>query len=247
MKRAHQGIPALGLALLLAGPTSSLALLHRVWPTVEVEILDDATTLQCEGYRKRIKYRRTFATNEVSDLLDFYGASKHTPVLVKQGSTLDPAVYESVRRDMVDYGVLAITREIATPTNTLTVTETFTKKKPAVEAVLAEPPPVTVSEPEEPGAQDKALWDALMEAVPKEFRKVDVFAVNPSRSMVCFRSKGKTLLFWKTTGRVDVVYPGGHSTAEINRITYELDREGFTGAFILWAGYERQARLDAIP
>lgn len=76
-----------------------------------------------------------------------------------------------------------------------------------------------------------ALWQALMEACPQEYREIEVYGENPALTQVCFRSKGVTLLFDARREKVEVQ---NHvkMLPRINRVTYREDASG--GVFLLW-------------
>jgi hypothetical protein len=78
-------------------------------------------------------------------------------------------------------------------------------------------------------AQREALWEALEKALPEEYKSIDVYAENPSLSVVLFRSKRTTLRFSLRDGKVEEV---GHMKAlnRINCITYDERQRGF----VMW-------------
>jgi hypothetical protein len=77
----------------------------------------------------------------------------------------------------------------------------------------------------------KALWKALMEACPQEYREIDVYAENPALTQVCFRSKGVTLFFDIHRQQVEV-QNHAKMLPRINRITYCETDSG--GVFLFW-------------
>ena len=89
------------------------------------------------------------------------------------------------------------------------------------------------------GAKRNALWNALMEACPEAYRKIEVYAENPDLTQVCFRSKNVTLIFDINTRKVEV-QQFAKGLPPINRITYRENNSG--GVFILW--YDGQQELS---
>jgi hypothetical protein len=77
----------------------------------------------------------------------------------------------------------------------------------------------------------KALWKALMDACPQEYREIDVYAENPALTQVCFRSKGVTLFFDIHRQQVEV-QNHAKMLPRINRITYCETDSG--GVFLFW-------------
>jgi len=77
----------------------------------------------------------------------------------------------------------------------------------------------------------KALWKALLEALPEKYREIDVYAENPALTQVCFRSKNATLLFNIQRQKVE---EQNHAKMlpRINRITYREVNSG--GVFLFW-------------
>ena len=88
-----------------------------------------------------------------------------------------------------------------------------------------------------PDDKPSPLWLALLKAIPEQYRTIDIYAENPSRTLVLFQSRGETLIFNGTTGMVQVI---AHQRAlgRINQITFEVRPPAQSG-FILW--------LDGVP
>src|SRR5262249_56663669 len=84
-----------------------------------------------------------------------------------------------------------------------------------------------------------ALWQALEKALPEKYKKVAVYAENPSLTVVLFHSPGSTqaLRFSLKTGKVEKV---GHRKVLglINRITFEEGKAG--GDWVLWSNGRRE-------
>jgi hypothetical protein len=94
----------------------------------------------------------------------------------------------------------------------------------------------------EEGKKRAALWQALLKALPKKYKEIDVYAENPSLSQVLFRSQGTTLTFSLKTGKVEPVL---HMKAipKVNRITFEQNKNG--GWFVLWYYGQRELEFSA--
>lgn len=113
-----------------------------------------------------------------------------------------------------------------------------------VAALCVGPRQVGVAAGGEKGKGEKraALWKALHKALPKKYKKIDVYAENSSLSEVLFRSQGTTLRFSLRTGKVEPVL---HMKAlpKINRITYEKREAG--GSYALWYNGHRELTISA--
>ncbi len=90
--------------------------------------------------------------------------------------------------------------------------------------------------------QHDTLWQALAKALPKKDQEIDVYAENPSLTVVVFRSQGAILMFSLRTGKVEEV-PNVKTPARINRITFEKG-EG-RGEFVLWHNGQRELAIKA--
>ncbi|HEY7544316.1 MAG TPA: hypothetical protein VID27_05510 [Blastocatellia bacterium] len=86
----------------------------------------------------------------------------------------------------------------------------------------------------------KALWKALLEACPQEYREIDVYAENPSLTQVCFRSKNRTFFFDIRRQKVEEQLHA-KMLGRINRITFR--EQGSSRAFILWYCGEQELSL----
>ncbi len=86
----------------------------------------------------------------------------------------------------------------------------------------------------------KALWKALMEACPPEFREIDAYAENTDLTQVCFRSRNRTLFLDIRRQKVEELQ---HAKAlrHINRITFRENGNG--GVFILWRSGQQELSI----
>lgn len=89
-----------------------------------------------------------------------------------------------------------------------------------------------------------ALWQALHKALPEKYKKISVYAENPSLSEVVLRSQGTTLLFSLKTGKVEEVLHG-KALVTINRITFGESKLGGGGYFALWYNGRRELTISA--
>jgi hypothetical protein len=77
-----------------------------------------------------------------------------------------------------------------------------------------------------------ALWSALLEACPPEYREIQIYAENPELTLVCFRSGNQTFIYSDKTGKVERVVHAKRLPPDINRITYRKGKP--FNAFLLW-------------
>lgn len=92
------------------------------------------------------------------------------------------------------------------------------------------------------GTKRVALWQALEQALPEQYREIDAYAEDPSLGAVLFRSRGKTLTFSLKAGKVEEVRHA-KKVGRINHITFE-ERPG-GGDFVLWYNGRRELTIAA--
>jgi hypothetical protein len=75
----------------------------------------------------------------------------------------------------------------------------------------------------------KVLWESFLKDCPPQYLPVEVYAENDSLTVICYRSKSKTLLYSLKDRAVSEAKPAKGVRA-INRISYDAQKH----SFILW-------------
>jgi len=97
-------------------------------------------------------------------------------------------------------------------------------------------------------AEDKAdkkreeLWQALLKALPKEYKQIDAYAENASLTAVLLYSRHAVLKFSLESRKVEEIHVM-KALGRINRITFEQHEDG--GNWILWLNGKRELTMDA--
>ena len=81
-------------------------------------------------------------------------------------------------------------------------------------------------------------WLALLRVLPEKYRNIEVYAENPSRTLILFRSAGETVVFSVAKSTLQTI-PHQVAVGRVNRITFEARPPDMATGFILW--------LDGIP
>ena len=96
------------------------------------------------------------------------------------------------------------------------------------------------AQPPAPGAnfngqvveQPAPHWLALLKVLPEKYRVIDVYAENPSRTLIPFRSQGETAVFEVAKSTLRPI-PHQVAVGRVNRITFEARPPDMATGFIL--------------
>jgi hypothetical protein len=89
-----------------------------------------------------------------------------------------------------------------------------------------------------PSMDRKVLWESFLRDCPPQYLPVEVYAENDSLTIICYRSKLKTLLYSLKDRKV-MEAQHAKEVGTVNRISYDAEEK----SFILWHNGIEQLRV----